>query len=45
LQVLKSGSIVDVKRNIYLGRFLYFLKTHFALHHKHKYNTTITLEK
>jgi len=32
-------------RNIYLGKFLYFLKTHFALRHKHKDNTTVALEK
>jgi len=45
LQVLKSRSIVDVKKNIYLEKFLYFLKMHFAFHHKHKNNITVALEK
>jgi hypothetical protein len=45
LQVLKSGSIVDVERNIYLGKFLYFLKMHFAFHHKREDNTRVALEK
>jgi hypothetical protein len=45
LQILKSRSIVDVERNIYLQNSLYFLKMHFAFHHKHKDNTTVALEK
>jgi hypothetical protein len=33
-------------KGIYIwGKNLYFLKTHFALHHKHKNNTTVALEK
>ncbi len=55
LQPLRNIQIVSLwltcfcklflERNIYLGKFLYFLKTRFALHHKHKDNTTVTLEK
>jgi hypothetical protein len=30
---------------MYLGNFSYFLKTHFALHHKLKDTTTVALEK
>ncbi len=44
LQVLKSRNIVDVKKNIYLEKFLCFLKMHFAFHHKHKNNITVALE-